>query len=72
MFKKLLFILSLILLTNFTFAQASYSSTYSRFGLGKINNKSFANNIGFGYSGIAYSNKHNTNPLNPASLSSLE
>ena len=72
MLKKLLFSLLLVLFANLIFAQASYSSTYSRFGLGKINDKSFAHNIGLGYSGIAYTNKYNTNSLNPASLTSLD
>jgi hypothetical protein len=53
-------------------AQTIYTSHYSRFGIGKINNKSYADNIGLGYSGIAYTNKFSTNPLNLASLTSMD
>ncbi len=72
MYNKFIVIIIFILFGGTISSQNNYTSHYSRFGLGRINKISQANNVGMGYTGIAYRNKFQTNPLNVASLSAMD
>lgn len=72
MYNKFIVLLLFVLFSGTLSSQTNYTSHYSRFGLGKINKVSQANNIGMGYTGIAYRDKYHTNSLNVASLTSMD
>lgn len=60
------------MLGNLLTAQTNYTSHYSRFGIGEVNKRGFADNVGMGYTGIAFSDKYRINPLNSASLTLMD
>jgi hypothetical protein len=71
MIKKLS---SLFLLLNAVvlFSQNNYSSIYSRYGIGEIFPKGYANNFAMGYSGIAYRDANYLNDINAASYTEFD
>ncbi|HEX5167942.1 MAG TPA: hypothetical protein VFW11_02125 [Cyclobacteriaceae bacterium] len=54
-----------------TFAQVSYNSPYSFYGVGLINNKSSSLNRGLAGTGIGIQDDYNLNYVNPASYASI-
>ncbi|MBK6833794.1 MAG: hypothetical protein IPG89_05770 [Bacteroidetes bacterium] len=68
-------ILIFVFCVNASLAQKFTSSPYSRFGIGQITNRSFAQSNAMGGSFVALKKRHFTtcflNPANPASYSSM-
>jgi hypothetical protein len=81
MFKKIIFLILLIINTlstnaqivdnNYKQNQPNENSLLSRFGIGNLNSQYFASNSGMGGMTAAYRDKFHFNPFNPASLPSL-
>jgi hypothetical protein len=70
-YKSLLLIAGFLVIGNFSFAQSTNLSPYSRYGLGEINSGGFAFNESMGGLGQALRDRVRVNPLNPASYTSF-
>ena len=71
-YKRLLSILTLMLITLFATAQNGSNSPYSRYGFGQLSDQSFGNSKAMG--GLTYGlrNKYQINAANPASYSAVD
>ena len=57
----------LLLIQGSVYAQNIFSSPYSIYGIGMINNRTSSLNRSMGGVGIAVQDDYNLNPINPAS-----
>ena len=71
-YKRLLSILTLMLITLFATAQNGSNSPYTRYGFGQLSDQSFGNSKAMG--GLTYGlrNKYQINAANPASYSAVD
>lgn len=70
--KSTLGIIILTIIPLLSFAQTSTNSPYTRYGIGKLADKSFAAQRGMGGIGYGLRDSKLINPMNPASVSSVD
>ena len=68
---KVLLAGALLLIQGTLYAQNIFSSPYSVYGVGMINNRTSSLNRSMGGVGIAVQDDYNLNPINPASYGAI-
>lgn len=72
MYKSIIVVFLLIATNFFSFAQNSYFSPYSRYGIGDIADKNFGQSKAMGKTSVALRDNEHLNINNPASYSALD